>query len=100
MSRVAAGGGRGGLWGLHRPAHHARIINMDGITNKHMLSCTALAWQEAAPKAWPATAAQAVAGGFPLSADLEVAAGGQALQGAGAPLSVPREHPLAIATVG
>jgi hypothetical protein len=48
---------------------------LDEITDKHVLRLHYPSIQEAAVQVWPATAAQAAAGGFPRDADLAGAAG-------------------------
>ena len=58
------------------PAHPAVLMSMlDEITDKHVLRLHYPSIQETAAQVWPATAAQAVAGGFPGDADLAGAAG-------------------------
>ena len=57
------------------PAHHALLISMlDEITDKHLLRVHYPSFQEAAVQVWPATAAQAVAGGSPRAIDFAGAA--------------------------
>jgi hypothetical protein len=57
------------------PAHPALLMGMlDEIADKHVLRVHYPSIQEAAAQVWPATAAQAVAGGFPRDADLAGAA--------------------------
>ena len=57
------------------PAHPALLMSMlDEITDKHVLRVHYPSIQEAAAQVWPATAAQAVAGGFSRDIDLAGAA--------------------------
>jgi hypothetical protein len=67
---------QGVVGGASVPAHPGLLMNMlDEITDKHVLRLHYPSIQEAAVQVWPATAAQAVAGGFPRDADLAGAAG-------------------------
>ena len=57
------------------PAHHALLMTMlDEITDKHLLRVHYPSFQEAAVRVWPATAAQAVAGGSTRDIDFAGAA--------------------------
>lgn len=57
------------------PAHHALLMSMlDEITDKHLLRVHYPGFQEAAVQVWPATAAQAVAGGSTRDTDFAGAA--------------------------